>query len=127
MDQFGPYSETAPASVMEALPFLLREDRARGIRITYEVRLTGKGGGVWAVEIDDGQCQVREGYAPRADIRYTADAREWTLLAIGLKDDRAAYREGRLIKDGKGGSMAWYFHQPMDPHRLRQEARNDFI
>ena len=28
MDQFGPYSETAPASVMEALPFLLREDRS---------------------------------------------------------------------------------------------------
>ena len=31
--------------MVEALPFLLREDRARDVQITYELRLTGKGGG----------------------------------------------------------------------------------
>ena len=30
-------------------------------------------------------------------------------------DDREAYAQGRLIKDGMGGSMAWYFHQPSNP------------
>jgi DNA-binding HxlR family transcriptional regulator len=120
MSETGPFKETTPASVVEALPFLLREDRARDVRITYELRLTGKGGGVWVVEIDDGTCSVREGYAPRAQVRYTADARDWTLLALGLMDDREAYTKGRLTKDGQGGSIAWYFHQPYTPKRMER-------
>jgi hypothetical protein len=66
---------------------------------------------------------VREGYAPRAQVRYTADARDWTLLALGLTDDRQAVSEGRLTKDGQGGSIAWYFHQPYTPKR--KDTRGD--
>jgi len=117
MKQSGPYSETAAASVAEALPFMLREDRAQGVHITYEIRLTGKGGGVWTVRIENGECSVEEGFADHADVRYTADARDWTLLALGLMDDRKAHEQGRLIKDGSGGSMAWYFYQPAEPRQ----------
>jgi DNA-binding HxlR family transcriptional regulator len=108
----GPFRESSVASVIESLPFMLNEERARGVHQSYEVRLTGKGGGVWTVTVDDGDCQVSEGFAERADVRYTADAQEWCLLAIGVTDDREAVRAGRLIKDGLGGSMAWYFYQP---------------
>jgi DNA-binding HxlR family transcriptional regulator len=121
MQEAGPFKETMAASVVEALPFLLREDRARGVQVTYELRLTGKGGGVWVIEIDDGTCTVREGFAEHADIRYTADARDWTLLAIGLWDDRKAVAEGRLIKDGEGGSIAWYFQQAYTRKREEQK------
>ena len=117
MTETGPYQETTPAAVVEALPYLLRHERTQGVEITYELRLTGEGGGVWTVNIDDGECRVREGFADHAQVRYTADARDWTLLAIGLMDDRQAFREGRLIKDGQGGSIAWYFYQPYQPER----------
>jgi DNA-binding HxlR family transcriptional regulator len=117
MRQAGPFKETTAASVVEALPFLLRDERTAGVHVTYELRLVGKGGGVWTIDIDDGDCRVREGFAERADVRYTADARDWTLLAIGLMDDREAVSEGRLKKDGRGGSIAWYFHQPYSPKR----------
>src|SRR5262245_13160517 len=113
MDQSGgPFSNSSPASVVEALPFLLREERARGVHAVYELRLTGEGGGVWTVEIDDGSCRVHEGFAARADVRYTAVARDWCALALGRMDDREAVLSGRLKKDGAGGSLAWYFHQP---------------
>jgi DNA-binding HxlR family transcriptional regulator len=115
METTGEFSETSAVSVVESLPFLLKEDRAMGVQVTYELRLKGPGGGVWMVEIDDGTCRVREGFAERADIRYTADAREWCAIAIGLADDRAAFRSGRLVKEGQGGSMAWYFHQIRRP------------
>jgi DNA-binding HxlR family transcriptional regulator/putative sterol carrier protein len=111
MERQGPFRETHPASIVEALPFLLREDRARGVRITYELRLTGPGGGVWTVEIEDGTCRVQEGFAELADVRYTADARDWCAVALGDLDDRAAFESGRLTKDGEGGSMAWYFQE----------------
>jgi len=115
MDGSGPFSETAAVSVIEALPFMLHEDRARGVHLTYEIRLTGKGGGVWTICIDDGHCTVEEGFADTADVHYTADARDWTLLALGIADDRVAYEQGRLTKDGSGGSIAWYFNQPCKP------------
>jgi DNA-binding HxlR family transcriptional regulator len=115
MERTGPFSETTPASVVESLPFMLREERTRGVHITYELRLTGKGGGVWTVEIDDGECRVDEGFAEHAQVRYTADARDWCLLALGMTDDREAVQGGRLIKDGQGGSIAWYFYQPARP------------
>ena len=69
----------------------------------------------WTYE--DGTCRVHEGYAQRAQVRYTADARDRTLLAIGLMDDREAAADGRLTKDGQGGSIASYFHQPYTPKR----------
>jgi DNA-binding HxlR family transcriptional regulator len=119
MGSTGPYRETTPASVIESLPFMLNEERARGVHTIYELRLTGKNGGVWSVEIDDGSCRVSEGFAERADVRYTADAHEWCLLAIGVEDDREAVRTGRLTKDGLGGSMAWYFYQPANQDKER--------
>ncbi len=122
MERTGPFSETTPASVVESLPFMLREERARGVRITYELRLTGKGGGVWTVDIDDGECRVDEGFADRAQVRYTAEARDWCLLALGVTDDREAVRAGRLIKDGTGGSIAFYFYQPA---RMTRDERGD--
>ena len=122
MEHTGPFSETTPATVVESLPFMLREERARGVQITYELRLTGKGGGVWTVEIDNGECRVDEGFAEHAQVRYTADASDWCLLALGVTDDREAVHAGRLTKDGAGGSIAWYFHQPA---RMSRDERGD--
>ena len=115
MDQAGPYSETTPASVVEGLPFMLNQARAAEVKCTYELRLTGEGGGVWTISIQDGTCRVREGFADHADVRYTADARDWCLLALGRMNDREAFQSGRLKKDGEGRSLAWYFHQPPAP------------
>jgi DNA-binding HxlR family transcriptional regulator len=120
MERHGPFRETRAASIVEALPFLLREDRAKGVRITYELRLSGPGGGVWTVEIDDATCSVREGFAERADVRYTAETRDWCAVALGDMDDRAAFESGLLIKDGEGGSMAWYFYQARQPRAAEE-------
>jgi DNA-binding HxlR family transcriptional regulator len=112
MEQMGPYSDTSPASVVESLPFMVHEEHAKGVKCTYELRLTGEGGGVWTISLQDGACRVREGFADHADVRYTAEARDWCRLALGFMDDREAFRSGRLKKDGKGRSLAYYFHQP---------------
>lgn len=105
------FSETSAQSVLESLPFLLREDRAAGDDITFEIRLTGNGGGVWAVHIGGGNCTVTQGFATRADVRYTADARTWCAIALGLADAGEAHRDGALAKDGGHQAMDDYFHQ----------------
>lgn len=107
----GEFTETSAQSILESLPFLLRDERARGAAIVFEIRLTGKGGGVWTVRIDDGHCSVSPGFAERADVRYTADARSWCAVALGRLDPREAVSRGLLAKEGGPEALDHYFHQ----------------
>jgi hypothetical protein len=73
---------------------------------------------------------VRQGFSERADVRYTADARMWCGVALGLADARDLYQRGLLRKEGDAFAMDHYFHQvapegrarPVDP-MLPQHAR----
>lgn len=105
------FTATVPLSILEALPFVVREDRAAGIDLTFEIRLTGTGGGVWSVEVTDGQCRVERGFAEHADVRYTAEAPVWCGVALGRLDARDAIKRGLLTKDGGPEAMDFYFHQ----------------
>ena len=105
------FTETSALSVLEALPNLLREDAAGDARAVFEIRLSGEGGGVWTVEIDEGRCEVREGFAEGADVRYTASTRDWCAVALGLLDAREAVRKGLLHKEGGPQAMDQFFHQ----------------
>ena len=107
----GRFTETSPQSILESLPFLLKEEPARNARITFEIRLTGEGGGVWSVRIEDGTCEVKPGFADHADVRYTAEARVWCAMALGLADARDLVRRGLVQKDGGAAAMDHYFYQ----------------
>jgi len=107
----GSFSETSPQSIFESLPLLLREDRATGEDVTFEIRLTGEGGGVWTIAIRGGTCEIRPDFADHADVRYTADARMWCAVALGMVDARDAVKRGLMTKDGAPQAMDHYFHQ----------------
>ncbi len=120
----GQFTETSAQSILESLPFLLRHERARGIGLVFEIRLTGAGGGVWAVRIADGECSVEPGFADRADVRYTADARAWCAVALGRLDPREAVRMGALTKEGRPEALDHFFFQvgrPAQPDPLPEE------
>ena len=107
----GRFTETSAQSILESLPLMLREDLRPEVSVTFEVRLTGEGGGVWTVQIAEGSCEVHAGFASRADVRYTADARVWCGIALGLVDARPLYDSGDLVKEGGQQAMDEYFHQ----------------
>ena len=117
------FTETSPQSILESLPFLLREDRARDADVTFEIRLTGPGGGVWTVHIHDDGCSVVPDFARRADVRYTADAKAWCGVALGLTDARDLLRAGRMTKEGADIAMDHYFHQISRPGRDRPRRK----
>jgi DNA-binding HxlR family transcriptional regulator len=127
----GPFNETSAQSILESLPFLLREEVARGADVTFEIRLSGPGGGVWTIRIADGTCSVARGFADVADVRYTAEARTWCGVALGLLDPRDAVKRGLLTKDGGREALDHYFHQiprptgeppPSGPARRRRRT-----
>jgi DNA-binding HxlR family transcriptional regulator len=114
------FTATSPQSILESLPFLLREE-ARDAQVTFEIRLTGEGGGVWSLSIRDGVCLIERGFAVQADVRYTADARVWCAVALGVTDARDAIKNELLTKDGGSQAMDHYFHQ-ISQHGRREEA-----
>ena len=105
------FTETSPQSILESLPFLLREERAKGVHVVFEIRLQGEGGGVWSVSIQDGRCEVARSFAERADVRYTAEASAWCGVALGLLDARDVVRRGLMTKDGGSQALDHYFHR----------------
>lgn len=105
------FNETSTLSVIESLPFMVREDRARGVDLMFEIRLEGPGGGVWGVRVHDGTCTVSPGFADNADVRYTADAPVWCALALGLIDARETFRRGLMTKEGGPAALDHFFHQ----------------
>ncbi len=119
----GSFTETSAQSILESLPFLLRDDRAHGVDLTFEIRLSGTGGGVWTVRIENGACLVSPGFAESADVRYTADARVWCGVAVGLLDPRKALADGLMKKDGGPEALDRYFHQIARPPTDSGERR----
>jgi len=113
------FNRTSAQSVVESLPFMVREERAQGVDLSFELRLTGEGGGVWTVRVHDGACDVRAGFAENADVRYTADARLWCGVALGLVDAADAHRRDLLSKEGAREAMDDYFHQVAPEGRAR--------
>ena len=118
------FTATVPQSILEILPFIVREDRARGASITFEIRLSGEGGGVWSVHLEGGACRVERGFAEHADVRYTAEARHWCAVALGRLDARDAVRKGLLVKDGGPEAMDFYFHQIARPGSPGRDERS---
>jgi DNA-binding HxlR family transcriptional regulator len=109
------FTETSPQSILESLPFLLRDRAGKNDSVMFEIRLTGEGGGVWAVKIEGEHCDVIPGFAEGADVRYTADAKLWCGVALGVADARQAVKDGDMIKEGGPQAMDQYFHQLYRP------------
>ena len=105
------FTKTSPQSIIESLPFLLSDEVAADACVTFELRLTGNWGGVWTVTIENGQCEVSQGFAEHADVRYTADCEGWCAMALGLVDARDLVKRGLLMKDGGPAAMDHYFTQ----------------
>jgi DNA-binding HxlR family transcriptional regulator len=113
------FTETSALSVLEALPNLLREERAGTANVVFEIRLSGRGGGVWTVEIKEGHCEIRPEFAEGADVRYTASAPDWCAVALGILDAKEAVKSGRLHKEGGPQAMDEFFHQIAHPEPQR--------
>jgi DNA-binding HxlR family transcriptional regulator len=118
------FTETSAQSILESLPFLLRDERTHGVSLVFEIRLTGAGGGVWTVRIEGGACTVEPGFADRAGVRYTADARAWCAVALGQLDPREAVHTGALMKEGGPEALDHFFHQVGRPAQTGEAPDN---
>ena len=116
------FTETSAQSVIEALPFLLREERARGVDLTFEIRLTGQGGRrvdgadlTTAVHRSSGVRRAAQTFATRptpADLvrrRARASRRPRRLSSAVLMT-----KEGGTRSDGRTSSIRFLAGTPLE-------------
>lgn len=81
---------------IQAMAESLRPDKARGLKVVYELRLTGEEGGTWTVSVADGKCAVSQGAPPRADTAITMSTDHYFKLAAGQLNAVDAYNRGQI-------------------------------
>jgi hypothetical protein len=102
----APAVATAPTSPVAAffdqLPLRFRSERAQGIpKVLYRFNITGEGGGVWEVLIQDGRCTIRRGVsAEQADVTVTTNVQTFLDVVSGKMLAEQAYMSGQLLVDG---------------------------
>jgi putative sterol carrier protein len=77
-----------------------RPERAAGIDVDIQYKLTGDGGGDWIIGIHDGKCLVTQGIHPDPKLTLTADAHDLKDILLGKMDGMMAFMQGKLHLQG---------------------------
>ena len=96
-------SDTAIRPVAEVLSDFVgrfRPEAAQGLRVVYQLDLTGDEGGVWHLTIAQQECKLSTGPAPRADCSFTVAAADWRELVAGRLDALTAFFSGQIQVQG---------------------------
>lgn len=92
-----------PESVPQTLAWLRARfwpDAVRDLRATYQVELTGEGGGIFWLRVDGGQLSAGEGRTPRPDALYQMAARDFFDVLATRANPELLYMEDRIRVEG---------------------------
>lgn len=74
--------------------------KAAGMRVTYQLQITGVDDGTWAVSVTDGKCTIKRGAASGPDTTITMNVERFQALAAGRLNVRDAYQKGDIRVGG---------------------------
>ena len=99
----APAATATVAQWFASLPAIFNAGKAAGLNAVYRVKLSGEGGGDWAVTIADRKCAVNQGAPDKADVTITAAASDWMNIITGKAQATTLYTSGKLGVDGDLG------------------------
>lgn len=86
-----------PGLSMMFLHLAFLPDAAKGVDAIYEFHLSGPGGGVFTVAVNDGNCRISVGNAEREpDVIYEMEASTWLAMTQGRATGDEAVLLGKL-------------------------------
>jgi len=88
------------AAIFQYMPEGFNAAAAQGVKAIYLWRVTGEGGGVWAVRIADGKCQVTSGSVANPDVAFEISAQDLIDLVSGKLNGMEAVMTGKLKIEG---------------------------
>ncbi len=103
-----PQSKTAPApppeatvqSVFDRMPGSFQAEKAAGVEVVFQFRITGESGGDWSTAIKDGACTVTPGLHEKPTTTIKMSAEDFLNLMSGKLPAMQAYTSGKLKIEG---------------------------
>ncbi len=89
-----------PAAVFERMPDAFAADRAAGVDVVFQYKLSGDGGGEWYTTIADGACTVDEGVHDKPTTTILMSAEDFVALIKGELNAMNAFTTGKLQIEG---------------------------
>ncbi len=86
--------------VFEHMPGAFRADRAAGLDVVFQYRISGPGGGDWYVAVKDGRCEVRQGEHAGPTTTIMMSEEDFLSLIQGKLNAMQAFTSGRLKIQG---------------------------
>ncbi len=92
-----------PASLADAVELFrkrFRPDAARDLTVSYQMELSGEGGGVLSVRVDRGRLEVSEGPTDTPDVVYRMSAADFFAILARTANPDLLYMAERIAIEG---------------------------
>lgn len=89
-----------PATIFEGMPLVFQAEKARGVRHSFEYRISGPRGGTWTVTIDDGRIAVAAERAERPSVVFEVSDSDFMAMVTGSAKVSDLLMSGRLKARG---------------------------
>ncbi|MGH7819338.1 MAG: TetR family transcriptional regulator [Candidatus Binatia bacterium] len=97
-----------PAMIFAGMPLTFLPENARGIRETFEYRLSGTRGGVWSVRVDDGTIEVVEGASATPSVVFETSDENFIQMVTGAVRTTDLLTKGELKVSGDFQAAAMF-------------------
>lgn len=107
--------ELTIAKLMGLMPKAFLPEKAGEVEATIQFKLSGEGGGDWAVTISEGTCSVEQGEAENPTLTLSAEADDYLKIITGKLNAMSAFAEGKIKLKGDlnlAMKMMSYFKLP---------------
>ena len=106
-------------SLMEKVVRAFQPEKAAGVDVKIQLRLSGSQGGDWGVTIRDQRLIIEPGELTEPNLEFTADTKDVLDIYSGKLDAVQAYMQGRVQFKGEMGlamRLIGLFQRPDDVH-----------
>ena len=111
MNAFSPAKEEAApsddgggavgvAAIFEKMPEAFQADKAAGVEVVFQYKISGDGGGEWYTAVKDGECEVAEGLHDNPTTTILMAEDDFVAMMEGKLNAMAAYTGGKLKIEG---------------------------
>jgi NAD(P)-dependent dehydrogenase (short-subunit alcohol dehydrogenase family)/acyl dehydratase/putative sterol carrier protein len=96
----APTQSMTVSSVFEHITEAFQADKAAGVDVVFQYRISGPGGGDWNVTVKDGRCEAGEGVHPNPTTTIFMSAEDFLSLMQRKLNAMQAYTSGKLKIQG---------------------------
>jgi 3-hydroxy-3-methylglutaryl CoA synthase/NAD(P)-dependent dehydrogenase (short-subunit alcohol dehydrogenase family)/putative sterol carrier protein len=96
----APAGKLTVRRVFQAMPGAFQADKAAGLSVVFQYRITGPSGGEWSVTVKDNECVVAEGRHEAPTTTIIMGDEDFLALIEGRLNPMQAYASGRLKVEG---------------------------